>query len=129
MFNISLIFIAAIVSSGIIELIKVFLPKNMNSIIKAIISVIISIGMSVLCGLIMGLSGTIIAMSTVATIGLIQFSYNFILKLLSTQIELMKNRIEDEAIQRPLYRKQIEKEIEKLENGECDCDEECCCEH
>lgn len=125
MFNVTLISIASLATIGIVELIKIFLPANTNAKIKAVISLVLSVGSTVGFGLLMKQNALTIIMSGIAVVGLVQCSYDFILKLLKTKIEDIKARVQDEALQFPLLKKQIEKEINRLENGgePCDCED------
>lgn len=125
MFNITLIAIASLATVGIVELIKVFLPENTSAKVKGLISLVISIGATVGFGFLLKSNPLTIISSTVGTVGLVQSSYNFILKLLKSKIEDIKIKIEEESIQLPLLKKHIEAEIEKITNGEesCDCED------
>lgn len=126
MFNITLMTVASLVTIGIVELIKVFLPENTNSKVKGAISLVLSIGAGVGFGALLKYDAQTIILSTVGTVGLVQCSYDFILKLLKSKIEDIKTRIEEEALQLPLLEKQIETELDRLANGEsCEhCEEE-----
>lgn len=125
MFNITLIIAASLTTIGIIELIKVFLPENTSAKVKGLISLVISIGATIGFGFLLKNSFQTILLSSIVTVGLVQSSYNFILKLLKSKIEDIKVRIEEESIQIPFLKKRIEAEIERIKNGEesCDCED------
>lgn len=128
MFSITLILIASLATIGIVELIKVFLPENTSAKVKGLISLVLSIGATVGFGFLLKNDIQTIILSTVGTVGLVQSSYNFILKFLKAKIEDIRIRIEEELIQIPLLKKHIEAEIEKVSNCEEHCDCEGCCE-
>lgn len=125
MFSITLIVVASLATIGIVELIKVFLPENTNAKVKSLISLALSIGATIGFGFLLKNSPQAIISSTIITIGLVQSSYNFILKFLKSKIEDIKVRIEEELIQLPLLKKHIEAEIEKVSKCEetCDCED------
>lgn len=125
MFNVTLMTIASLTTVGIVELIKVFLPENTNAKVKGLISLILSVGATIGFGFLLKNDIQTIILSTVGTVGLVQSSYNFILKLLKSKIEDIKVRIEEESIQIPFLKKHIEAEIERITNGEepCDCED------
>ena len=118
MFNITLMTIVSLVTIGIVELIKVFLPENASSKIKGMISLVISIAGSIGIGVLLNYDTRTIILSTVGTVGLVHCYYDFILKLLKSKIEQLKLKIEEESIQIPLLEKQIETELDKLSNGD-----------
>lgn len=118
MFNITLMTIVSLVTIGIVELIKVFLPENAGSKIKGMISLVISVAGSIGFGVLLNYDTRTIILSTVGTVGLVHCYYDFILKLLKSKIEQIKLKIEEEAIQIPLIEKKIEDELERLSN--CD---------
>lgn len=118
MFNITLMTIVSLVTIGIVELIKVFLPENASSKIKSIISLVISIAGSIGIGVLLNYDTRTIILSTVGTVGLVHCYYDFILKLLKSKIEQLKLKIEEESIQMPLLEKQIETELGKLLNDD-----------
>lgn len=125
MFNVTLMTVASIATVGIVELIKVFLPENTSAKVKGLISLILSVGATIGFGFLLKNDIQTIILSTVGTVGLVQSSYNFILKLLKSKIEDIKVRIEEESIQIPFLKKRIEAEIERITNGEepCDCED------
>ena len=118
MFNITLMTIVSLVTIGIVELIKVFLPENASSKIKGIISLVISIAGSIGIGVLLNYDTRTIILSTVGTVGLVHCYYDFILNLLKSKIEQLKLKIEEESIQMPLLEKQIETELDKLLNDD-----------
>lgn len=118
MFNYTLILIASIVTIGIMELLKVYLPKDVNPKIKATISLVLSAGAAVGFGFMMKVDMNSLLMSTGATIGLVQCSYDFVLKLLLNLIETIKQRIEEYVISKPLMEKQLELELKNLLDAE-----------
>ena len=107
MFNITLMTIVSLVTIGIVELIKVFLPENAGSKIKGMISLVISIAGSIGFGVLLNYDTRTIILSTVGTVGLVHCYYDFILKLLKSKIEQIKLKIEEESIQIPLIEKKI----------------------
>lgn len=118
MFNITLMTIVSLVTIGIVELIKVFLPENASSKIKGMISLVISIAGSIGFGVLLNYDTRTIILSTVGTVGLVHCYYDFILKLLKSKIEQIKLKIEEESIQIPLIEKKIGDELERLSNGD-----------
>ena len=118
MFNITLMTIVSLVTIGIVELIKVFLPENAGSKIRGMISLIISVAGSIGFGVLLNYDTRTIILSTVGTVGLVHCYYDFILKLLKSKIEQIKLKIEEESIQIPLIEKKIGDELERLSNGD-----------
>lgn len=118
MFNITLMTIVSLVTIGIVELIKVFLPENAGSKIKGMISLVISIAGSIGFGVLLNYDTRTIILSTVGTVGLVHCYYDFILKLLKSKIEQIKLKIEEESIQIPLIEKKINDELDRLSNGD-----------
>lgn len=118
MFNITLMTIVSLVTIGIVELIKVFLPENASSKIKGMISLVISVAGSIGFGVLLNYDTRTIILSTVGAVGLVHCYYDFILKLLKSKIEQIKLKIEEESIQIPLIEKKIEDELERLSNGD-----------
>lgn len=118
MFNITLMTIVSLVTIGIVELIKVFLPENAGSKIKGMISLVISITGSIGFGVLLNYDTRTIILSTVGTVGLVHCYYDFILKLLKSKIEQIKLKIEEESIQIPLIEKKINDELDRLSNGD-----------
>lgn len=118
MFNITLMTIVSLVTIGIVELIKVFLPENAGSKIKGMISLVISVAGSIGFGVLLNYDTRTIILSTVGTVGLVHCYYDFILKLLKSKIEQIKLKIEEESIQIPLIEKKIGDELERLSNGD-----------
>lgn len=94
-FNVTVILIASTIVVGLVELIKVFLPENFNSKILAAISLAVSIGAGIGISFAFGLKTAIeIISNTFAVVGLVQTSYNFVLKLFRMYIEKIKAGIE-----------------------------------
>ena len=118
MFNITLMTIVSLVTIGIVELIKVFLPENAGSKIKGMISLAISVAGSIGFGVLLNYDTRTIILSTIGTVGLVHCYYDFILKLLKSKIEQIKLKIEEESIQIPLIEKKIGDELERLSNGD-----------
>jgi len=85
-------FISAVVV-GLMEAIKVFLPKDFNAKITTIISLALSFIVAVGFGIIAKFSVLDIVVNTVGVLGLVQTSYNFILKLLKKLIEKIQASI------------------------------------
>lgn len=85
-------FISAVVV-GLMEAIKVFLPKDFSAKITAIISLALSVIVAVGFGIIAKFSVLDIIVNTVGVLGLVQTSYNFVLKLLKKLIEKIQASI------------------------------------
>lgn len=85
-------FISAVVV-GLMEAIKVFLPKDFNAKITTIISLALSFIVAVGFGIIAKFSVLDIVVNTVGVLGLVQTSYNFVLKLLKKLIEKIQASI------------------------------------
>jgi hypothetical protein len=80
---------------GLMEVVKNFLPENVNKKITTIISLAIGIVIPVGFGIV-SKSGIIeIVLTTIGVVGLTQTTYNFILKLLKTLIDKIKATITD----------------------------------
>lgn len=95
-FNYTLILIATIAVVGIMELLKNFLPEDINSKILTGISLGLSIVAGVGFSFALGVTGVLsIIGNTAAVIGLVQTSYNFVLKLILQIIEKIKEEISE----------------------------------
>ena len=77
MFNITLMTIVSLVTIGIVELIKVFLPENAGSKIKGMISLVISIAGSIGFGVLLNYDTRTIILSTVGTVVIMILFSNF----------------------------------------------------
>lgn len=87
MFNFLIICFISAVVVGLMEAVKVFLPKDFSPKITAIISLALSLIVAVGFGIIAKFSVLDIIVNTVGVLGLVQTSYNFVLKLLKKLIE------------------------------------------
>lgn len=94
---IAIIFVSSIISVGLLELIKKFMPETVN---KKLLTVI-SIGVEVLVSIVLftafpvgsfGVFGRVVQYIIVAllTVGLAQFEYSFLAKLVKTIIAKLK---------------------------------------
>lgn len=124
MFDIKLITLASMVVVGIMEVIKTFLPEGTGAKAKSVISLVLSVLASVGFGYFLRLDGQTIIASTFGTVGLVQSSYNFVLKLVSSVIERIKGKIEDADIERPLFEKEVEKALNGMLEEKADKKEE-----
>lgn len=93
MFNFLIICFISAVVVGLMEAIKVFLPKDFNAKITTIISLALSFIVAVGFGIIAKFSVLDIVVNTVGVLGLVQTSYNFVLKLLKKLIEKIQTSI------------------------------------
>lgn len=93
MFNFLIICFISAVVVGLMEAIKVFLPKDFNAKITTIISLALSFIVAVGFGIIAKFSVLDIVVNTVGVLGLVQTSYNFVLKLLKKLIEKIQASI------------------------------------
>ena len=93
MFNFFVICFITLVVVGLMEAVKVFLPKDFNPKITAIISLSLSLIITIGFGIIAKFSVLDIIVNTVGVLGLVQTSYNFVLKLLKKLIEKIQASI------------------------------------
>jgi hypothetical protein len=97
-FNFIVITVASIAVVGFMELLKNFLPENINGKILTGVSLALSIAAGVGFCFAFGVTGVLpILVNTAAVIGLVQTSYNFVLKLILQIIEKIKAQIEEEV--------------------------------
>lgn len=95
-FNFTVILAATIAVVGVVELLKNFLPENINGKILAVISLVLSAVAGVGMSLVLGDKAPLnVVANTAAVVGLVQTSYNFILKLFLNKIEELKTRISE----------------------------------
>lgn len=93
MFNFFVICFITLVVVGLMEAVKVFLPKDFSPKITAIISLSLSLIITIGFGIIAKFSVLDIIVNTVGVLGLVQTSYNFVLKLLKKLIEKIQASI------------------------------------
>lgn len=95
--NWTFILIASMAAVGVTELIKNYLPENVNNKVVATIALVLSAGAGVGFGFLQKMDVTTMVVNTIAVIGLSQTSYNFVLKLLKSFIDKIKAKVEDAA--------------------------------
>ena len=83
----------SIVVIGIMEVVKKFLPENVNAKITSAISLGLGILLPIGYGIVTKIAPLSIIMYAVGVVGLTQTSYNFVFKLLKTLIEKLKSSI------------------------------------
>ena len=83
----------SIVVVGIMEVVKKFLPENVNAKVTSAISLGLGILLPVGYGIVTKIAPLSIIMYAVGVVGLTQTSYNFVFKLLKTLIEKLKSSI------------------------------------
>lgn len=83
----------SIVVVGIMEVVKKFLPENVNAKVTSAISLGLGILLPVGYGIVTKTAPLSIVMYAVGVVGLTQTSYNFVFKLLKTLIEKLKSSI------------------------------------
>ena len=83
----------SIVVVGIMEVVKKFLPENVNAKVTSAISLGLGILFPVGYGIVTKTAPLSIIMYAVGVVGLTQTSYNFVFKLLKTLIEKLKSSI------------------------------------
>ena len=86
----------SIVVVGIMEVMKKFLPENVNAKVTSAISLGLGILLPVGYGIVTKTAPLSIIMYTVGVVGLTQTSYNFVFKLLKTLIEKLKANVAKE---------------------------------
>lgn len=86
----------SVVVVGIMEVVKNFLPTNVNAKVTSAISLGLAAVLPVGYGIVMKLDPLTIIMSVIGVVGLTQTSYNFVLKLLKTLIEKLKTNVAKE---------------------------------
>lgn len=125
MFNYTLITMATIITVGIMELIKLYLPEPTSARVKGLISLVLSTGFGVAGGFILQLDPTSICLNTAASVGLVQFSYDYLVKLLKKVIEKLQTKINVADAEYPLLVAQIQEELDKMfDEEECVCEKE-----
>ena len=83
----------SIVVVGIMEVVKKFLPENVNAKVTSAISLGLGILLPIGYGIVTKIAPLSIIMYAVGVVGLTQTSYNFVFKLLKTLIEKLKSSI------------------------------------
>ena len=83
----------SIIVVGIMEVVKKFLPENINTKVTSAISLGLGILLPVGYGIVTKTAPLSIVMYAVGVVGLTQTSYNFVFKLLKTLIEKLKSSI------------------------------------
>ena len=83
----------SIVVVGIMEVVKKFLPENVNAKVTSAISLGLGILLPVGYGIVTKTAPLSIIIYAVGVVGLTQTSYNFVFKLLKTLIEKLKSSI------------------------------------
>lgn len=86
----------SVVVVGVMEVVKNFLPANVNAKVTSAISLGLAAVLPVGYGIVMKSDPHTIVMSVIGVVGLTQTSYNFILKLLKTLIEKLKTNVAKE---------------------------------
>ena len=93
--NFTVILTAALVVVGVMELIKKFLPETVSAKVQAIISLVLSAVAGIGFSLAFGITTPLLVIeNTAVVIGLVQTSYNFVLKLLREQIKNVEANVE-----------------------------------
>lgn len=83
----------SVVVVGIMEVVKKFLPENVNAKVVSAISLAIGILLPIGYGIATKTAVLNIAMNTVGVVGLTQTSYNFVFKLFTALIEKLKSNV------------------------------------
>ena len=83
----------SVVVVGLMEVVKNFLPKDIDKRITSGISLGLAVLLPIGYGIVTKMGAVPIITSTVGVIGLTQTSYNFVLKLFKTQIEKLQANI------------------------------------
>ena len=86
----------SIVVVGIMEVVKRFLPENVNAKVTSAISLGLGILLPIGYGIVTKIAPLSIIMYTVGVVGLTQTSYNFVFKLLKALIEKLKTNVAKE---------------------------------
>ena len=86
----------SVVVVGIMEVVKKFLPENVNAKVVSAISLVIGILLPIGYGIATKTAVLNIAMNTVGVVGLTQTSYNFVFKLFTALIEKLKSNVAKE---------------------------------
>lgn len=86
----------SIIVVGIMEVVKKFLPENVNAKVTSAISLGLGILLPIGYGIVTKTAPLSIIMYAVGVVGLTQTSYNFVFKLLKTLIEKLKANVTKE---------------------------------
>ena len=87
----------SIVVVGIMEVVKKFLPENVNAKVTSAISLGLGILLPVGYGIVTKTAPLSIIMYAVGVVGLTQTSYNFVFKLFKALIEKLKSSISEKV--------------------------------
>lgn len=88
----------SIVVVGIMEVVKRFLPENVNAKVTSAISLGLGILLPIGYGIVTKTTPLSIVMYAVGVVGLTQTSYNFVFKLFKALIEKLKTNVAKEFI-------------------------------
>ena len=86
----------SIIVVGIMEVVKKFLPENVNAKVTSAISLGLGILLPIGYGIVTKTTPLSIIMYAVGVVGLTQTSYNFVFKLLKALIEKLKTNVAKE---------------------------------
>ena len=86
----------SIIVVGIMEVMKKFLPENVNAKVTSAISLGLGILLPIGYGIVTKTTPLSIIMYAVGVVGLTQTSYNFVFKLLKALIEKLKTNVAKE---------------------------------
>lgn len=86
----------SIIVVGIMEVVKKFLPENVNAKVTSAISLGLGILLPIGYGIVTKTTPLSIIMYAVGVVGLTQTSYNFVFKLLKAMIEKLKANVTKE---------------------------------
>lgn len=114
MFDFTLITIASIAAVGVMELLKLYLPEATSVKIKGLISLVLSIIAAVGIGLVKGLDVQSLVLNAGAVVGLVQFSYDTVVKLFKKVIAYIESKVTIDDAQIPVLEAQMENELNAL---------------
>lgn len=83
----------SVVVVGLMEVIKNYLPENVDKRVSSGISLSLAIVVPVAYGIAFKIDPIKIVMNTIGVVGLTQTSYNFVLKLFKAAIEKLKSKV------------------------------------
>lgn len=83
----------SVVVVGLMEVIKNYLPANVDKRVSSGISLGLAIVVPVAYGIAFKIDPIKIVMNTIGVVGLTQTSYNFVLKLFKAAIEKLKSKV------------------------------------
>lgn len=119
MFNFTFITMATLVTVGIMELFKLYLPDGTSPRVKGAVSLVLSIGIAVGGCFLMRLPAQDVYLNVAACVGLVQFSYDYLVKLLKRVITTIEYNLDCDALEFPLFAAKIENELNHLFPPEC----------